>query len=196
MARLAEWTRPGAGPPLRTAPGGGHPAALARKGLGHIVRSAHILLGGEEATGRGLLESLDAREKVAGLLLVLVAATLAKRPEAIAGVLAASWIVALASGLDMKRFLLGISVVPLFTLPIALPAALKSVRDELAVLLGLPPRKVRGRRAHAEDRDPRVRWRYAQERGRPREYAVRVEVVPASDALGVVEAWEAADDEG
>ncbi len=72
----------------------------------------------------------------------------------------------------------------------ALPASLKSVRDALAVLLGLPARKVRGKVRHAEDRDPRVRWRYAQERGRPREYAVRVEVVPAGDALGVVEAWE------
>lgn len=43
--------------------------------------------------------------------------------------------------------------------------ALKAVRDELAHILGLP-----------NDRDPRVAWEYAQERGEPKEYAVLVEV--------------------
>lgn len=43
----------------------------------------------------------------------------------------------------------------------------KSLRDQIADELGLP-----------NDRDPRVEWRYAQERGKPKEYAVRVEIVP------------------
>lgn len=54
--------------------------------------------------------------------------------------------------------------------------ALKACRDEVALLLGLPVKKLaRGqKRAIAEDRDPRVSWNYGQERGKPRQYAVRV----------------------
>lgn len=49
-----------------------------------------------------------------------------------------------------------------------LAGALKAVRDEIAVVLGL-----------GSDRDPRVRWVYGQARGqRPGEYAVRIEVRP------------------
>ena len=46
-----------------------------------------------------------------------------------------------------------------------LRSALKSVRDEVADQLGLP-----------NDRDHRVRWEYGQERGKPKQYAVRVEI--------------------
>lgn len=53
-----------------------------------------------------------------------------------------------------------------------LRGALKAVRDEVAVWLGLPT----NRRGQADDSDPRVRWEYAQERGAPRQYAVRVEI--------------------
>jgi len=42
--------------------------------------------------------------------------------------------------------------------------ALKSVRDGIADRLGI------------NDRDPRVSWRYEQRRGKPREYAVHVEI--------------------
>ena len=45
-----------------------------------------------------------------------------------------------------------------------LRGALKSTRDGVADALGI------------DDRDPRVRWGYGQERGNVREYAVRVEV--------------------
>jgi len=44
----------------------------------------------------------------------------------------------------------------------------KSVRDGIADRLGLP-----------NDRDPRVQWRYSQERGKPKEYAVKVWITPA-----------------
>ena len=40
--------------------------------------------------------------------------------------------------------------------------AFKAVRDEVARWLGV------------DDADPRVVWAYAQERGKPREYAVRI----------------------
>lgn len=43
----------------------------------------------------------------------------------------------------------------------------KGLRDGIADRLGI------------DDRDPRVRWVYSQERGRPKEYAVRIQVVPA-----------------
>ncbi len=45
-----------------------------------------------------------------------------------------------------------------------LRGALKATRDGVADWLGV------------DDRDPRVRWEYAQRRGAPRTYAVRVEV--------------------
>lgn len=47
----------------------------------------------------------------------------------------------------------------------ALPATMKSIRDGLADALGVP-----------DDRDPRFTWRYAQRRGKPKEYAVEVEI--------------------
>ena len=46
-------------------------------------------------------------------------------------------------------------------------SSLKAVRDGVADALGL-----------ASDRDPRVAWVVDQERGEPRQYAVRVEVTP------------------
>ena len=45
-----------------------------------------------------------------------------------------------------------------------LRGALKSVRDGVADRLGV------------DDRDPRVAWEYKQEKGKPKEYAVRVSV--------------------
>lgn len=45
-----------------------------------------------------------------------------------------------------------------------LAAGAKSVRDGVADWLGV------------DDRDPRITWRYAQERGKPREYACHVMV--------------------
>lgn len=48
--------------------------------------------------------------------------------------------------------------------------AFKAVRDAIAKRLGI------------DDRDPRVSWLYAQERGKPREYAVRISIT-AAEAL-------------
>lgn len=47
-----------------------------------------------------------------------------------------------------------------------LAAGFKSVRDGFADWLGV------------KDNDPRVSWEYAQFKGRPRQYAVRVELQP------------------
>lgn len=52
-----------------------------------------------------------------------------------------------------------------------LATATKSVRDQVAIWLGLP----RNRRGHADDADPRVTWLYAQETGR-KEHAIRIGV--------------------
>jgi hypothetical protein len=46
-----------------------------------------------------------------------------------------------------------------------LRGCLKSCRDSVADCLGLP-----------NDRDPRATWTYSQERGKPKEYAVRVTI--------------------
>lgn len=45
-----------------------------------------------------------------------------------------------------------------------LRSAFKALRDGIADRLGIA------------DNDPRVEWRYAQERGKPKEYAARVEI--------------------
>lgn len=45
-----------------------------------------------------------------------------------------------------------------------LRSAAKALRDGVADWWG------------CDDRDPRIEWRYAQERGRPKEYAVRLEI--------------------
>jgi hypothetical protein len=45
-----------------------------------------------------------------------------------------------------------------------LPVSMKHVRDGIADAMGI------------DDRDPRVTWEYSQERGAPKQYAVRVEV--------------------
>ena len=47
----------------------------------------------------------------------------------------------------------------------ALPASCKAIRDGIADVLGTP-----------NDRDPIYEWRYAQRRGKPREYAVEVTI--------------------
>lgn len=47
----------------------------------------------------------------------------------------------------------------------SLPVSMKAIRDELAKLLGVE-----------NDRDPVFTWVYAQERGRPGEYLVRVAI--------------------
>lgn len=45
-----------------------------------------------------------------------------------------------------------------------LSSSQKAIRDQIAAELGI------------DDRDSRVEWRYRQERGKPNEYAVRVEI--------------------
>lgn len=56
--------------------------------------------------------------------------------------------------------------------------ALKSVRDEVAVWLGLPLNA----RGHAEDADPRVHWAYQQGKGSTGEYAVLVRAETVTQA--------------
>lgn len=45
-----------------------------------------------------------------------------------------------------------------------LARSFKAVRDQLAAEMGI------------DDRDPRVSWRYAQRRGKPKEYAVEIAI--------------------
>lgn len=48
-----------------------------------------------------------------------------------------------------------------------LPGALKAIKDGVADGLGL-----------SNDRDPRIRWKYDQRRGRKGEYAVEIDIQP------------------
>lgn len=50
-----------------------------------------------------------------------------------------------------------------------LRSAFKALRDGIADRLGV------------KDNDPRVRWEYAQERGKPKEYAARVTITALTD---------------
>lgn len=49
-----------------------------------------------------------------------------------------------------------------------LQSGFKALRDGIADRLGV------------DDKDPRVEWRYQQEKGRPREYGARVEIIPVN----------------
>lgn len=85
-----------------------------------------------------------------------------------------AWIVA---GLKMRRLSLPAVVTLTRIDPRALDgdnneAALKAVRDQVAHELAV------------DDSDPRVTWAYSQERGKPKEYAVRVEIVSVAPAGG------------
>lgn len=51
-----------------------------------------------------------------------------------------------------------------------LRGCLKATRDSVSDALGLP-----------NDRDPRVLWEYGQEKGKPKEYAVRITISPAAE---------------
>jgi hypothetical protein len=51
-----------------------------------------------------------------------------------------------------------------------LPSSMKSIRDELAKVLGV------------DDRDRRITWRYAQTKAPPKHYSVRVRIEPREAA--------------
>ena len=55
-----------------------------------------------------------------------------------------------------------------------LAGGFKSVRDGIADWLGI------------DDRDPRVKWRYGQIKGKPKEYAVRVSFESVEDAVAAI----------
>jgi len=55
-----------------------------------------------------------------------------------------------------------------------LQGSFKAVRDAVADRMGI------------DDADPRVTWRYAQEKGAPKEYAVRVEIQADRETRGSV----------
>jgi cobalt ECF transporter T component CbiQ len=103
------------------------------------VRASALLLGGG-GTPEGFLAGLDARAKLLGVLSLLVASTLASRPESLAAAAGAAWVVALAGGVSPRRLFLILSFVPLFGLALALPAALSPVTpgQPLLVLLRYP----------------------------------------------------------
>lgn len=136
---LPEWIQPGIVPPGRPAPPSGAASRTARRTLGRIVRASALLLGGG-GTPEGFLARLDARAKLLGVLSLLVASTLASRPESLAAAAGAAWVVALAGGVSPRRLFLILSFVPLFGLALALPAALSPVTpgQPLLVLLRYP----------------------------------------------------------
>lgn len=139
MDLLPEWIRPGLVPPSPPAAPSDFASRTARRALGRIVRASALLMGGE-GTPEGYLARLDARAKLLGVLVLLLAATVARRPESLAAVAGAAWVVALAGGIHPRRISLVLSFVPLFGLVLALPAALSPVTpgQPLWVLLRYP----------------------------------------------------------
>lgn len=66
-----------------------------------------------------------------------------------------------------------------------LRSALKAIRDEVAVCMGLPTKAPRQGQVRliADDSDPGM-WRYRQIKGAPKEYAVLVEIAPRGAIRG------------
>jgi len=102
-------------------------------GLGHFLEGAFA---GEALSARpGLLQSLDARAKIIGLLGLVVTAALATDLAALLLLLAAGVALIPLSRLEFRRFALRAwLVVPLFTLLIALPAITSWVTPGDAVI--------------------------------------------------------------
>jgi cobalt ECF transporter T component CbiQ len=88
-----------------------------------------MLLADDTANRDGLLQRVDARSKVIGGLAALVAVAFVHEPPVLAAVLVAALLVALATGVPLRRYVGVCAVVPVFTALVALPATLDVVTD-------------------------------------------------------------------
>jgi cobalt/nickel transport system permease protein len=83
--------------------------------------------GREISEAGGLLQRIDARAKVVGILALVIVATLIRRPETLAGAYAICLLLAAASRIPARRVARVLLAIPLFSAAIILPATLNAV---------------------------------------------------------------------
>lgn len=108
--------------------------AVRRAAAGFARLVAQTLADQQCASRRGLLQAVDARAKVVGLLAVLVTATLVHRPASLAAGYLVCVLLAALSRVSARRFVGVWLFVPLFSAAIMLPATLNVVTEGRHVL--------------------------------------------------------------
>ncbi|MEI7833769.1 MAG: cobalt ECF transporter T component CbiQ [bacterium] len=120
-------------------------SSIVRRALGSFANIMRELLDNEAVAARpGLLQGVDARAKVIGLLGLLVVATLAHRPATLAIMLLVGITLALLSQVPPRRLLSAWLAVPLFSAAIMLPALLNVITPGNAILTLWPAHTVIG----------------------------------------------------
>lgn len=136
MTALPEWLAAAGGArdwgvPADGLPEGRHgaaPASLARRALNSLTRVLGGVLGAETLASRaGLLQGLDARAKLLGLLGLVVVATLLQSLAGLAAGYAVCLALAAASRVPAKRLAAVWLAVPLFSAAALLPATLNLI---------------------------------------------------------------------
>jgi cobalt/nickel transport system permease protein len=107
----------------------------ARRAMGSLAGLLESLLANTAiAEGPGLLQELDARAKVLGLVGLIVVVTLVSSLPALAGAYAFCLLLAVASRVPLRRLAQSWLAVPLFSAAIVLPALLNIVTPGRALL--------------------------------------------------------------
>lgn len=128
-----------------------HKPNIVRRALGSLANVMRELLDNEALAARpGLLQGVDARAKVVGLLGLLVVATLLHQPLTLAIMLAAGVMLAVFSQIPARRLVGAWLAVPLFSAAIMLPAVLNVVTPGHDLLTLWPAHKFIGPWAFAD----------------------------------------------
>ena len=148
MASIPEWLAPQTGAERWNAapfaPGIGRrtsasskPLRRAISGIGSLI--AEMAAGRETAESSGLLQGIDARTKVVGILALVVVVTLLHRPETLAVAYVLCLLLAAASRIPAKRLARVWLAIPLFSAAIVMPATLNVVTPGNPVFILLRP---------------------------------------------------------
>ncbi len=135
MTSIPDWMRPGETTISATCVGnaGGH--GWVRRALGVFARLLTELARDDDTARAGLLQAIDARAKVLGLVGLVVVCTLVHSVVALVVCCAACAAMAAASGIAFRRLAGAWLAVPLFSAAIMLPAALNIVTEGQRLLV-------------------------------------------------------------
>jgi cobalt ECF transporter T component CbiQ len=122
---------------------------IARTARGFTAALGHALISERAARQPGLLQALDPRVKLVGLLALVIAAALSRRIAVVAALLALGVLLALASRLSLWSLARRVWLVVFgFTVMIAAPALFLTPGEALLrIAPGVPPVTVQGARA-------------------------------------------------
>lgn len=143
MSRVPNWMAQQTGSvDWETSPFAGGPARRAasfaplKRAIASIAATVADLAAGRDlAEAPGLLQDIDARAKVIGILVLIFTATLVHRPATLVLVYLVALTAALASRIPFSRLLRAWLAVPLFSAAIVLPATLNVVTPGAPVLV-------------------------------------------------------------